>query len=605
MLRARLRIILAAFAIITSIVSGSRPSFAWVEAHVDRDDVRITLDRSGGAKVEHRITLRIAGGPLPALDVRGVDPDAVPEADGYVAPAKEAAKGSLASAVPAQVEVLPQGVKPLPDGSKDLPTLRVRLGDRGLGRGVYLVLIRYSTRLLKPALDGAMTRITWRGPTWDDGLDTARVIFDLPAGPSAPRSGAPSEEAAQRSDANKTTPLVLSNVRRGTARDEIELVRPYIPKGESTSWSILADPRVLANEPKNALDRDRAATAPRSLAAPAGAPWAHWIGLAIAALYAAIVALKARAVARTIEGREVTAPPIVPLPAAIRAPLAGLALTAGVWLEIIKGRALAGAFLVLAASLLAAYRPLRWTRATPLRGPGKWLPITDADAFRDPPPPPGGVLDVSSRAGKLFAITLLAALVALAYWVEQRSAHHGLLLAADGVALLAIVATGRARELPPDPAVAPSPFLRRVAAILRASSRDGSLRVAAKIRVPEGSAPPDELRLAIALKGAPKGFLAIEIGVVFVAGAGGPLALPSVLVRFTKDSPCEEALAPYAPIARASRGRKQRERVLTFSPRFPTVRTTAALALRLVANLMKAPARLTNVEASERPRRAA
>src|SRR4051812_5134886 len=40
---------------------GARPARAWVDVHVEGDDVRLSVDRSGRARVEHRVTLKISG----------------------------------------------------------------------------------------------------------------------------------------------------------------------------------------------------------------------------------------------------------------------------------------------------------------------------------------------------------------------------------------------------------------------------------------------------------------------------------------------------------------------------------------------------------------
>jgi hypothetical protein len=222
----------------------ARPALAWVDVNVEADDVRISLDRNGDARVEHRISLRIAGGPLRSIDLRGVDADAAPEPEGYVVPQKEAARGSLASALGVSAERLPPDLKPRPDGSAAPTVLRVRFdNDRGLGRGVYVLLVRYTTRLggrITPA--GALARVVWRGPVFDDGFDSARVTFELPAAPNEPRA-----DGAEPSDGlgGGKSPLVLSTLRRGTARDQLELLRPYAPKGEAITWAIRVDPRAL------------------------------------------------------------------------------------------------------------------------------------------------------------------------------------------------------------------------------------------------------------------------------------------------------------------------------------------------------------------------
>ncbi len=96
--------------------------------------------------------------------------------------------------------------------------------------------------------------------------------------------------------------------------------------------------------------------------------------LALFVLYSVIVALKSVEVARGARAAGVTARPLVPLPAVVRAVLAGAALVSGLWVELFLARSTAGALLVLAATALAAHLTPRWRRAE-LRGPGRWLPV--------------------------------------------------------------------------------------------------------------------------------------------------------------------------------------------------------------------------------------
>src|SRR6478735_6083668 len=147
------------------LLVGARPSYAWVDVNVEGDDVRLIVEPSGLSRVEHRITLKIAGGPLRSIEIRGVDGDAVPDVDGYVVPQREALQSSLASAIPIATELMPPGNKPERDGSPALSALRIRFqNDRGLGRGVYVILVRYATSLAsRISPDGAMARVAWRG----------------------------------------------------------------------------------------------------------------------------------------------------------------------------------------------------------------------------------------------------------------------------------------------------------------------------------------------------------------------------------------------------------------------------------------------------------
>jgi hypothetical protein len=573
--------LLSLAALLLLLAAPTRRAHAWVEAHVEADDIRVILDRTGAARIEHRITLKIAGGPLRTLDLRGVDKDATPDPDAYLVPHREAAANSLANAVPITADPIPGDGKLLPDGSPAPPVLRLRLGEKGVSRGVYVVFMRYTTRLgarIKP--DGGLTRVEWRGPTWDDGFDSARVTFELPAAPTEPRAAdpAPREGTEPGAPAAPREALVLTKVRRGVAKDEIELYRPYVPKGEAITWAIRVDARALAPPAPPARP---AAPELTGLAALSRRGIAIGGGLLLFAAYALLVGLKAREVARAAAAAGVTPRPFVPLGPTARALLAGAAIAGGVFVQIGLGRATLGALLVLGATALAAHRaPIVPRRAT-LRGPGRWLPVADEEAFREPPRPTGAWLDVSTRAGKAIFAALVAGVLGGAFALAEVARDDGLVIAFDLPVLLAIFGTGRLAELPPDPARAPARRLRDVARRVRRALAAEDVRVVGKIRVPDGSAEPDELRLAIAPKGALPGFGVLEVGVVYASGGGGWIGLPEVLLRVAAGSACERALEGLARAARRARGRKPSERVLAFTPRMPTARMTAALVVRL------------------------
>ncbi|WP_437965459.1 hypothetical protein WMF04_38365 [Sorangium sp. So ce260] len=619
------------------------PARAWVEVHVAGDDVRLAIDRAGAATVEHKVTLKISGGPLRALDIQGVDPDAELDPGSYAVPLKAAEASSLASATPVALELLPPDLRPREDGTRRPPALRARFDGKGLSRGVFVLFFRYRTDLMKRGLiqqDGPSARISWTGPLWDDGYDSARLTVAIPAAPDEPRvDEGRADEAGEAPAADAlAAPSTLSTLRRSVDKDELELLRPYAPKAEPIRWSVRADARAFQPEPAaappgaDALGRlaDAAAASPdrsRTLYLAAGA--------ALFALYSALVALKAREHERLARAAGVAPRPLIPIPLAPRAALAGLALVAGVALELLLRDGTAGAALVAAATALAAHRTPRPERSgAALRRPGKWLPVAEAEAFREPPRVRGVYLDVSTRAGKALLAALLAALGAGVYAVAGASPYHAQLLALDATALLAIFCTGRLAELPADPAARPVAFLRDVArrvrrslkapaapraaaktpagaaaktpagaaasaaakapaGAARAAATASELRIVGRLRIPDGSPDADELRLGLSPRAALPGFVAIEVGVVYASGAGGAIGLPEVLLRVTPGSPCERAVERLARSGRSSRGRRPGERVLAFTPRLPTARMTAAIAAALARAVSTPPAGAT------------
>ncbi|WP_437501575.1 hypothetical protein [Sorangium sp. So ce1099] len=629
------------------------PARAWVEVHVAGDDVRLAIDRAGAATVEHKVTLKVSGGPLRALDIQGVDPDAQLDQGSYAVPLKAAEASSLASATPVEIELLPPDVRPREDGTLRPPALRARFDGKGLSRGVFVLFFRYRTDLMKRGLiqkDGPSSRVAWTGPHWDDGYDSARLTVELPAAPDEPRI----DEAPEAGDGAEAlaAPMTLSTLRRSLDKDELELLRPYAPKGEPIRWAVRADARAF--QPAPTATAPAADTLGRLADAAAASPDRSRTlyiaaGVVLFAIYSALVALKAREHERLARAAGVAPRPLVPIPLAPRAALAGLALVAGVAMELLLRDGTAGAALVAAATALAAHRTPRPERAGgALRRPGKWLPVAEAEAFREPPRVRGVYLDVSTRAGKALLVALLAALGGGVYAVARFSPYHAHLLALDVTALLAIFCTGRLAELPADPAARPVAFLRDVArrvrrslrapasAELRAPKASASaaaapkgpagaaakapgaaakapgaaatatasaaargagavteLRVVGRLRIPDGSPDADELRLGLSPRAALPGFVAIEVGVVYAPGAGGAIGLPEVLLRVAPGSPCERAVERLASSGRSSRGRRPGERVLAFTPRLPTARMTAAIAAALVRAVSTPPAGAT------------
>lgn len=600
MLRARA---LPAFATAAALVAAPRAAHAWVEAHVVADDVRITLERDAPARVEHRITVRIAGGPLRTLDLRGVDGDAEPEPEAFVVTERDAALKSLGSAREVTAELLPPDNKPTKDGSPSPSVLRLRLGEKGIGRGTYVVQVRYRTRLAERGFvthDGTVARVRWQGLTWEDGFDSARVTFDLPAAPSPPRT----EERAAAPGAE--APLVLSTVRRKGERDEIELVRPYAPIGEAIPWTFLADGRAFAK----ASAPVRAADAPMiSITQPGGAAGrfgALWLAAAAAGFlgWAMLVARKVREVTLGALATGAKPAPLVPMPLLARAPLSAVALALAAWLQVVQRTWTLGALALLAAVALVVHKVPAWPKSFFLRRPGRWLPVAERDAFAPPERPRGAYLDVSTRAGKVGFVLALAAFAGLSWLAAQTSRHLAAMVALDAVLVLALFGTGRRTEQPPRPVEKASPFLRDVSRRLAKTLGD-TARLVGRIRVPDGETQPDELRLSVVPRPAAQGFRALEAGVVIAPGMGGAALLPGVILRYVEGSPCEAQLGALVRAGKLTRGKKPGEVAVVFTPRLPTARMTADLAARLARAVTAPPAQAPAPKQRERARRAA
>ncbi|MBI4700703.1 MAG: hypothetical protein HY744_05995 [Deltaproteobacteria bacterium] len=589
----------AALCAVAALLAAARPAQAWIETHVVGDEARVEIERSGKALVEHRIRITTKGSEkLRSFDLVGVDADAAPAEGSYVVPEREALAISLESAVPLRTALdLPKPRAADGSGARDAPPPRLRLeldADRGLERGGYVLVVRYRTDLLARggiARDGAMAEVSWTGPIFEDGFDGARTTFALPASPTPPRAielpemGTPGDEAS-------AAPAFLSQVHRGEEQDEIELVRAFAPKREAIAWTVRVDPRAFADLPRPEL-RQGAAPAPAGLGLPAD-PRARrwWLGGAggLFALYALCVLLKGREVARRARAARAEVPPFVPLPLVLRAALAAAALVGGLGLQLRTDRALLGSALVVGAAALAAHGAARHAAAArpggasaALRGPGRWLSVTEAETLRGIPRPAGAWLDVSTRAGKALCLVALALLAAGVAWLCRSEPERALLLGLDSAALLAVFGTGRTNGLPADLAVEPGRLLAKVAARIRKMAPAAGLRLVPRIRLPDGETDPDELRLLVVPRLPRRGFSAIEVGVTYALGLGARVAMPEILLRAVAGSECDRAAAALSRYARISPGRKPEERVLAFSPRLPTAKMTAQIAVALAA----------------------
>jgi hypothetical protein len=538
------------------------PSAAWVETHLVSHDVRVEVDRSGSAVIDHAIVLRIRGGGFRSFDLVGADQDAVPLADSTVVPAQTEASG----------EPIPLEVTPRPDGA-----LNVKIdAPKGIKHGTFLFHVRYRKNLLTNGIqrDGAMLRIRWTGPTWQEGLDNARCTFVLPSAPTEPRAGNQAGSDEYDIDLEGGSALV-ADVRRSPDHDEVELVRPHVARGEAVTWWVRADPRALGQA-------NRAEPLPSQTAHAAAGRQPERQGLlvglciALAAFFSTLVALKARHVARASFAAGSRPRPLIPVGTTLRSVLAGPALAAGVAMQVRLDDPLWGTLAVLLAMGLTAYLHPRH-RPRP-RGPGQWFLLTDAEAFRPGSAPSIGFLDASAAAGKaLLSFSILcAAAAAWALWPLSRFGAH--LIVLDSTVLLALFGTGGARQLPPDPLSGPAPLLARIARNLR---RSKGLRAIGWARLPNGSNRFDELRLIVAPRLPRRGFSAIEIGFTAAPGMGGYVQTPEVLLRVIDSSPCHEAFRRLVPGVQWLRGRKADERVAAFRPHLPTVQMATDLARRL------------------------
>ncbi|HEY6560252.1 MAG TPA: hypothetical protein VI072_23365 [Polyangiaceae bacterium] len=552
-----------------------RPAAAWTETTVKSHLVTVDVERDGSAVIGHELLVRVRGAAMTQLDIDGISADAEPLPDAAAAFATSGVAGET--------------VYPLLLNTGEDGVLRVEVdAKKGLRQGTYLFKFRYRTRLLeekKLVLRGSWVEVRWIGPRLADGLDSARVIFRIPTASTPPKLPDESEERGAPTELQDT---FLTNLRRGSPKDELEVVRPHIAKGEPVLWRILASPKafdVFASSAPAATQPGVGRHAPKSKDAPLGELiWLLALGF-VALAYGVLVFWKARAVAAACERSHANARALIPIFALGRAALAGVALAGACFLALYVRAPTAAAAVFLVCSMLAAHARPRAIQ--PPRGPGRWLPLRDEEAFAASPRPPGHWLDAGTRRGAACFAGLMAVLLAGAWLVFRAHPYEGLLLSLSSSALLPVFFTGRSAELLPDPAFAPRRFLRWQAERLK---KDATLKVVPWARVPDLGSEMDELRLLVLPRRAKTGLVGLEVGVEYCSGAGGPIALPFVLVRALDGA---AACAAFPEHSTWTRGRKPEERVLVLQPRLPTRAGCRALLLELIERLRAPSAKTT------------
>jgi hypothetical protein len=536
---------------------------AWVETAIRSDFVQVDLGRDGSAVVSHEMVMRVRGGPLEGFVLEGVDGDAKPLSDAAVVRVVE---GRALTPLPVLLDVRGDGALALEVDH-----------EKGISRGTYLWRFSYRTNLLERGMiepNGEHADVRWIGPRYADGIDSVKVVVRVPTAPNPPVL--PTVDLGQAELGLEEDPgwIFLSTLRRAANKDELEIVRPHVAKGEPVVWQLLADLRafdelappepVAPVAPPNPVEQ--LPVEQRSVLI-AGA-------VAIVLIYALLVVLKWRALVVGGERRRARPRALVPLPAVVRGVLAGLLLIgAGATALLAELPTLAGGLLVASMAFAAHLGP---RALASLRGPGRWKVVSDEEAFeRRGEALPGGWLDAGTGFGFALFALLLSAFAAGALFVLPVSPYHALLVALSAASLVPIFCTGRTSELPADPATRPRRFLRRVARRLRKSQLG---KVVPLLRFPVGAEQPDELRLLVMPRPAVPGLLAIEVGVEYQLGGGGPVVLPVVLVRALEDSPAHQRLER---VAGWTRGRRAEERVAVIRPKLPTLAFTVSLAQRL------------------------
>lgn len=547
---------------------------AWVETEVRSHLATVDVDRAGRAVVSEDLTLAVRGGPLPGFELGGVDLDA------------ETLPNATVSSVPGSKAQLAE--TPLLLDKRDDGTLRIEIDrDKGLRTGVYLFHFQYRTDLLKRDLirrEGNEVEVRWVGPRFTEGIDSARVLFRLPAGPTPPALPDGSVSAGRVDDGDALGGVFIGNLHRLADKDELDIVRPHVSRGEPVLWRVRVSAKAFdafAN-PVVAPRAERSSNA-RSLALGAVAQprqrLSWWLGAALLALaYAFVVASKWRYFSDLCLARGARPRALVPLPVGPRAAASGALLAAAFVSAAWFDQSTLGAVLLVLGMALACQFAAQ--AKVVLRGPGQWLPLSDSEAFqRVTAVHRGRFLDAGTWQGSVVFGSACALVAGGAWYLFARAPYQALLLLLGSPSLLPIFFTGRAGQLPADLATRPR---RLLATLLKRLRQVAGIKVVPWARIPEGSQNPDELRLLIQVPGAVRGLIGLELGVEYLSGVAGSAAAPFVLVRAREGSRAVSAL----PLELSwTRGRKADERAAILRPRLPTPAHCEQLLLELAARL--------------------
>lgn len=570
----------AAAVTVAALLLLTSPAFAWIEVSVKSDNAVIDLESSGAAVVTHEILLRVRGGPFKGLSIVGVDPDALPLPAASLAAAASGRASGPEIPLVAMVE----------NGDLQL-TIE---GANRVGAGHYALKFSYQTQLLGRGLIEAQrgaAALRWVGPRFNDGIDSMRVVFRLPHGAQPPRVPDADPAGGQLGIIAEYDGVFLSDYRRADDKDELEVVRPHVAKGEPVVWRVQFDGATVGLAPSVAQDPT---AEPKALQTSVAVPRTRlrlgdlWVIVLSGLSYGLLVLLKSRSVLSATVSVGAIARPLIPWGPRARGMTAALSMSLACCVLLLTPLPLLSApLLVLGMALATELAP---SAAGARRGPGNWRNLSIKQAFvaTGAHSRGGRWLDVGTLLGFGLFVVLVSGLAVLAAKQFNLAAPRGVCVAIEILALCPLFFTGRAADLPAPGLVRAKPLLRSLYRRLR---REVGLQVTVLGRFPQGSDDPDELRLLVMPHKPLLGLNAIEVACEFHPTPFGPRGALVVLVRVGESSPAYEALAHYSTW---SRGRTPGERAAVLRPRVPTPGNALTLLCQLRDRLTAGanPARL-------------
>jgi hypothetical protein len=516
--------VLGAFACTFS--SSARAS---VDTHETARDVRIVVQSNASALVDETLHIHLFFSGWKGLDVPNVEADAIPEPD-------------------ATITSIDGGTFPAHLAAVSPNALHLdALDPKAIKKGDYAIHFRYRTDLVanhEVARDGALWRVSWTSPPVTEGIDGSRVVFDFPAAPTEPT-------AVDESGSGEASGFI-STLRRGSDRDELELVRLHVARGEAINWSARIDPKALAEVHDAVL---RPPPQPRLIEtdplARFGGPWRTiFPGIFGVAFFAVGLSRSRRVIGAKSSLKSLIF--VHPLFAIL---LASVAYGVGVWLELMESPR--GAVALFGAASIAAMLRVAAKKPSP-RGPGNWKAFSE-DALveqteaRD-------AFDVATLLGKISLGALLLLATVLTLVLRALDPNAWLTVAPMTIPWLAFWFSGSMSD--PDARAAS----RELRPLFRALRRSGA-RVVPWGRVPVGRKAVDDLRLLVLPDAALPGLVGIEVAVGWLGSAGGFTPRFELFVRARDATAAAGKMSSLSRSIRAVTGRRPEERVYLLSPR--------------------------------------
>ena len=542
---------------------------AWVETTVVSDAVTVDIEKDGRATVSHSIALKIRGGPLKSWNLQGIDRDAEPLPE--------------ASVVNASGTGAQSGRRELVLARGDDESLQIDVADdRGLKQGTYLLQFAYRTdfrdaKMLR--LRGPWLEIGWIGPRFSSGLDGAKVTFRLPAASTAPRLPELDVDPDLPNIEGAPIDSFVSTVRRNTTFDEIDLVRAHVALGEPVLWRLWASPAAFDASilPASSIAIDHAVPLAAPIATNKMGGWSWVVAFSAAILWITALLKKLRLHSADCKAQGVAPRAVLRLHPVFRITLSGLFVAAAVLLAYSWEAPTAAALCIVAAMLCAAQRAPRDVR--PLRGPGVWLALTDADAFcRNDTPPKGRFMDGSRWQGRVALVAWLGVVGTAMLVLYRHSSYDAALLGLFSALPLPLFLTARETQLPNAERQRAARWLRQ---LHRRLTHIQKLKVIAWARSPEAEALPDELRLRVVPPRQIAGLLSLEVA--YSQAADYRESTASLLLRALDGTPAQQVWRGQLVW---QRGRRADERVAVYPIIWPACALAEDVIVQLLTDLM-------------------